>query len=156
MKKTQAIAQPSLIQPSLGQSSLITQRQRAQQLIEQYFETFNQQAFDQTAALFAAQGSLTPPFEGAIVGREKIQAYLEKKAANMHAQPEEWNFPAEGDAVDNKQPLYRVAVQGRVKAIVFQVSVLWEFAIAPTCEIAIARVKLIATPKELLSLRSVH
>ena len=127
MKKTQAIAQPSLIQPSLGQSSLITQRQRAQQLIEQYFETFNQQAFDQTAALFAAQGSLTPPFEGAIVGREKIQAYLEKKAANMHAQPEEWNFPAEGDA-----------------------------ALAPTCEIAIARVKLIATPKELLSLRSVH
>lgn len=151
MKKTPAIAQPTLIT-----SQHNTRRQSAQRLIEQYFETFNQQAFDQTAALFAAQGSLTPPFEGAIVGRGKVQAYLAKKAVNMHAQPEEWNFPADGDTVNDGPPLYRVAVQGRVKAIVFQVSVLWEFEIAPTCEIAIARVKLIATPKELLSLRSVN
>ncbi len=120
----------------------------ARQLVERYFETFNQAAFEQTAALFAESGQLIPPFEGAIVGSESILSYLNKQACDMHAQPQEWNVHSK----DADQ--WQVEVIGKVKAMVFQVNVNWQFEIAPTGELESATIRLIASPKELLSLRS--
>ena len=118
-------------------------------LIEQYFDSFNQGNFEQTANLFDQAGQLMPPFEGPIVGPTEIQTYLQKKAANMEAMPRQWSI--DQSASDQ----WQVDVFGQVKAIVFQVNVNWQFAVTPDGEIGAARVKLVASPKELLSLRSV-
>ena len=40
------------------------------QVVQAYFDTLNQKAFEQTARLFTKEGALVPPFEGAVVGRD--------------------------------------------------------------------------------------
>ena len=46
-----------------------------------YFETLNAGDFENTAALFAADGAIHPPFESGIVGPEAIAAYLTRLGA---------------------------------------------------------------------------
>ena len=121
---------------------------QAHHLINGYFESFNQGKFEKTAALFGETGKLNPPYEAPIVGRERIFSYLQKKAKGMVATPQEWTFHSEeGDR-------WRVDVQGKVQAIVFQVNVTWQFVVTDLSQIASARIKLVASPKELLNLRA--
>ena len=119
------------------------------QVVEQYFTCLNQQQFDQMASLFADDGKMYPPFDGAIVGNEAIERYLRKSATDMSANPQQWEVvqTAEGD--------WKVNVTGKVTAIVFKVRVNWHFDITSAGEISAARIKLLASPKELLNLRSV-
>ena len=121
----------------------------ARSTVQQYFDSFNQKKFEQTAALFAQAGQLTAPFEGATVGPNNIQQYLEKKAQNMSATPQRWDFSiAEEDR-------WHVEVTGKVKTSVFQVNVSWLFFVNDNSQLTSARVKLIASPAELLNLRAV-
>ncbi|MGB3572507.1 MAG: ketosteroid isomerase family protein [Phormidesmis sp.] len=120
----------------------------ARALTEQYFDSFNRGEFDQTARLFAQAGQILPPFEAATVGRENIARYLEKKAKNMVANPEQWTFYQE------EPGQWQIEVKGKVQAIVFQVNVIWQFAVTCSGQIGSARITLVASPKELLSLRA--
>ena len=49
---------------------------QTRELTEQYFQTFNENQFDQTAALFTSKGQLIPPFDSPVVGEQAILAYL--------------------------------------------------------------------------------
>ena len=120
----------------------------ARRTVQQYFDSFNQGQFDQTAALFAETGQLIAPFEGATTGPSNIQKYLEAKAKNMVATPEHWDIQLTEDAH------WRVDVIGKVKTRVFQVNINWLFDVASGGQLTRTRVKLIASPAELLSLRT--
>ena len=124
----------------------------AKELTEEYFRSFNENQFEQTAALFAKEGALVPPFESPVVGEQAILAYLKKEASNITAFPKGWDM---SKAEDN---CTRVVVTGKVNAIVFKVNVAWYFAIATfnqpaQAKIKRVRIKLLASPAELLGLK---
>ncbi len=52
-----------------------------------YFETLNAGEFEATAALFAEDGVMHPPFESGIVGPNAIAAYLNKKPKILKLTP---------------------------------------------------------------------
>ena len=115
--------------------------------ITNYFTTFNQAKFNQTAALFAEEGELLAPFEKPIIGREKIASYLEQEAKGMSA------LPRQG-ILDSESALKTYKVVGKVKTSLFSVNVAWFFSLNSDLQIAIARIKLLASPQELLNLKS--
>jgi Nuclear transport factor 2 (NTF2) domain len=112
-----------------------------------YFQTFNQGDFQATAALFATDGQLLPPFEAAIVGRAAIAAYLETEAKGMQALPRE--------AAQQTLPSGETShcVSGQVQTPLFVVHVRWEFVLNPQSEIAMVKIKLLAALRELLHLK---
>ena len=121
-------------------------------IAEEYFRSFNENQFEQTSNLFAEKGSLVPPFDSPVVGQQAIVAYLEKEASNITAYPERWDI----EIKDNRTQIH---VTGKVNAIVFKVNVAWYFTLCADSKtdepkIERVRVKLLASPKELLGLRS--
>jgi len=128
-------------------SSPQTNTLQAEPIVERYFSSFNAGDFDATTALFAADGTLHPPFESAVVGTAAIAQYLKSEAEGMQAYPETLE-------VTQTEPASRqILVKGRVKALVFKVNVAWTFEIAETEQIRSAEIKLLASMQELLSLR---
>ncbi len=113
----------------------------------QYFETFNAGAFTATAALFAVDGELHPPFESPVVGVAAIAAYLEQEANGMELQPRQAVTTVLEDG--NLQ----IQVRGYVKTPWFGVNLAWTFVLNPAQEIVVAAIKLLASPQELLKLR---
>lgn len=112
-----------------------------------YFATFNRGDFVATAALFAPQGTMHPPFESPIAGKEAIAAYLKAEAKGMNLAPQEGISEAEA----NNQT--KVTVSGKVQTSVFGVNVAWHFLLNGQQEIEYLRIKLLASPQELLKLR---
>lgn len=121
---------------------------KAEPTVERYFESFNAGIFEETAALFADEGQLQPPFEDPITGGEAIAAYLNAEAEGMQA------YPKELEVEPSTGPLRRVIVRGQVTAIVFKVNTAWIFDLNEANQIQWVRVKLLASMQELLSLRS--
>ena len=118
-----------------------------QPAITNYFTTFNQAEFTQTASLFAEDGELIAPFEKPIIGRAKIAAYLDREAKGMTVLPKQGIYNSESDSNSYK-------VVGKVKTSLFSVNVAWFFTLNSDSQIAIARIKLLASPQELLGLKS--
>ena len=115
--------------------------------IVDYFSTFNQAAFTQTASLFAETGELLAPFENPIVGRDKIAAYLHKEAKGMSVLPKQGICESNANSKKYK-------VTGKVKTSLFTVNVAWYFILNANSQISTARIKLLASPQELLGLKS--
>ncbi|MEC4868957.1 MAG: nuclear transport factor 2 family protein, partial [Jaaginema sp. PMC 1078.18] len=111
------------------------------------FETLNTGEFEATAALFAPTGELKPPFEDAIVGPEAIATYLEAEAQGLRS------YPRQGEVVIQEDDTLEVQVRGKVRTSVFTVNVAWQFVLNPQRQITYARIKLLASPQELLNLR---
>lgn len=113
--------------------------------IQQYFDTVNNKAFEQTATLFAKEGELVPPFEKPVQGREAIAQYLAKEARDMIFSPSE--------CVADKESGDRTFwVKGKVKNSLFVVNVGWQFILTEADEIEFVKVKLLAKLEELLKL----
>lgn len=112
-----------------------------------YFETLNAGDFQACAALFAADGVMRPPFESDIVGQDAIAIYLEQEAQGMKLEPRE----GVSQTLENEQIQFQVA--GRVQTSWCGVNVSWLFVLNQQQEIVSARIKLLASPQELLSLR---
>lgn len=116
-------------------------------IILNYFATLNGGEFRETAALFAENGALHAPFEPPIVGREAIATYLEAEAKGMKL------LPREGIKETVEEDLQLVRVTGKVETPLFGVNVSWQFLLTPEDEILAVKVKLLASPQELLKLR---
>ncbi len=121
-------------------------------VILRYFETFNAEAFQLTASLFSDTGMLYPPFEGAIVGREAIAAYLAKEAKGMRV------LPREGVLQSAEAKNAEIKVMGKVQTSLFSVNVSWHFKLDTQGRDALAkiltvRIKLLAALEELLNLQ---
>ena len=117
------------------------------QVVERYFQTFNQGDFLETAHLFAATGQLLPPFEEPIVGQADIHAYLESEAAGMQISLKEFTLQQKNDGY------VQVIVKGNVKALVFAVNAAWIFDLDAQGKIQQVEVKLLASLQDLLTLR---
>jgi hypothetical protein len=112
-----------------------------------YFETMNAGNYEATAALFAEAGVMHPPFEEPIEGKDAIATYLEAEAKGMQL------FPRQGIAETLLNDQTQIQVSGKVQTPWFSVNVSWIFVLSSEREILSARIKLLASPQELLSLR---
>lgn len=115
--------------------------------ISDYFVTFNQAEFAQTASLFTENGTLLPPFEKPIIGRANIAAYLRKEAKGMKLLPQQ-------GICETETNLLKYKVLGKVKTSLFSVNVAWHFILGQEEQIDTVQIKLLASPQELLSLQS--
>ncbi|MGB7441411.1 MAG: nuclear transport factor 2 family protein [Coleofasciculaceae cyanobacterium] len=116
-------------------------------VVLRYFQTMNAGEYEATAALFAETGVMLPPFEKPIEGQTAIASYLKAEAQGMQL------FPRQGlvETLENDQT--QVKVTGKVQTHLFSVNVSWIFVLSLAREITSARIKLLASPEELLKLR---
>ncbi|MFW9259205.1 nuclear transport factor 2 [Nostoc sp. KVJ20] len=112
-----------------------------------YFETLNAGEFEATAALFAVDGVMRPPFESDIVGKDAIAAYLKEEGQNIKA------YPNTGIAETLENGDIQIQITGKAKTSWCSVNVLWLFILNQQQQIFYTRIKLLASPQELLSLR---
>ena len=112
-----------------------------------YFETLNAGEFEATAALFAVDGVMRPPFESDIVGTDAIAAYLKQECQNIKA------YPNSGIAEALENATIQVQVTGKAQTSRCSVNVLWLFILNQQRQISYTKIKLLASPQELLSLR---
>ncbi|GAB1537898.1 hypothetical protein NUACC21_05530 [Scytonema sp. NUACC21] len=112
-----------------------------------YFQTLNAGDFEQTAALFAEDGVMHPPFESGLVGRNAIVHYLQQEAQDLKA------YPREGisEELDGEQIQFQVT--GKAQTSWCGVNVLWFFTLNQQRQIVYTRIKLLASPQELLALK---
>jgi len=110
-------------------------------LVRDYFLGINGGCLEQVAALFGIQGILHAPLDGPIQGNGAIHRYLATKAQGMTCHPETVTGPAEAPVV-----------LGFVQAPAFGVRVEWTFQLGDG-QIDYLRVRLLASAKELLSLK---
>lgn len=115
--------------------------------VDGYFAGFNTEDYRAVAALFEDDGILLAPFEEPIVGAEAIYTYLQAEAVSMRATP----VDIESDEI-NSDGSRRVVVKGRVKTLLFTVSVRWTFALTAADTIQMTEIKLIASLQELMQL----
>lgn len=116
-------------------------------VILRYFETMNAGDYQATVTLFAESGAMLPPFEEPIVGQEAIANYLDAEAKGMQL------LPREGIAETLEDEQTQIQVSGKVQTPLFGVNVSWIFVLNSEREILSARIKLLASPQELLKLR---
>ena len=115
-------------------------------VIESYFSSINQEKFNLTADLFTEEGTLLAPFEKPIIGRKAIASYLEKEAKGMELIPLK-------EVYETEENTSRVTITGKVKTSLFSVNVAWHFELNSKDRITTAKIKLIASPQELLGLQ---
>lgn len=113
-----------------------------------YFEAFNAGDYEATSQQFAIDGTLHPPFESPIVGRDAIEHYLKAEAKGITAQPQQETI---GQVLEDG--CTEIQVTGRVKTPWFGVGVSWLFTLNDQQEIVFLKLKLIASPQELMKLR---
>ncbi|HEY9599716.1 MAG TPA: nuclear transport factor 2 family protein [Cyanophyceae cyanobacterium] len=133
-------------QPSVATSDL-TITGITEPAVVRYFETMNAGDYEATASLFAEQGVMYPPFEEAIEGKTAIATYLKTEAKGMQL------APSKGTAETPENEQTQIQVTGKVQTPLFGVNVAWIFVLNSQQEILSARIKLLASPQELLSLR---
>lgn len=112
-----------------------------------YFTLLNAGDFAAVGPLFASDGALHPPFESPIVGPEAISTYLQAEAQGFIMQPRQGTIESLEDGTREVQ------VGGRVQTPFFSVNVAWRFILNAESEILLVKIKLLASPKELLNLR---
>lgn len=119
----------------------------AEPTIIRYYETLNAGEFEACAALFTADGVMSPPFESGIEGFEAIVAYLQQEAQGMKLEPRE------GITKTLENDCLEVQVAGKVQTSWCGVNVSWLFVLNQQREIFSAKIKLLASPQELINLR---
>ncbi|ESA32982.1 nuclear transport factor 2 [Leptolyngbya sp. Heron Island J] len=138
MTVSQTIERPLAAIAQLGKSAEVVLR---------YFTLFNSGEYQQVADLFAIDGSLYPPFEAPVVGRDNIADYLIKEADGMTVSL------LDAEVLSGECNCLQVNVRGSVTALVFKVKVVWCFVLTDDNKIESVRVDLVATLEELLRIR---
>jgi hypothetical protein len=116
-------------------------------VILSYFNTINQEQFTKTATLFTENGVLIAPFESPLEGRDAIASYLAKEAKGMKLDP------IKGESESLEDGLELIKITGKVQTPLFSVNVSWEFILNLSQKIEAVKIKLLASPQELLKLR---
>jgi hypothetical protein len=115
--------------------------------VARYFETLNAGDFQATSELFADEGVLHPPFQNPVITPPAIAAYLHKEAQGITAHPERAKLEQLTDG------LTKINVIGQAKTSSFAVNAAWEFLLNSQAEITFVRLKLLASPQQLLELK---
>jgi Nuclear transport factor 2 (NTF2) domain len=112
-------------------------------VISEYFLRLNQGDFSAAANLFSVDGSLNPPFEKPIQGRDAIAQYLDQEAKGMKCCPKQ----GEKLSSDGEHTQYRV--EGQVETYWFTVHVVWLMQLSATKQIVTVDVNLLTSLAEL-------
>lgn len=112
-----------------------------------YFQTLNAGDFQATAQLFAVDGVMHPPFESGIAGRDGILNYLNQEAINIKA------YPRQGIIEAIEAGKSQIQVSGKAETAWCGVNVTWLFILNEQKQITYTKIKLLASPQELLNLR---
>lgn len=112
-----------------------------------YFNSLNAGDFTTTANLFAEDGVMYPPLDSAVIGKEAIAKYLEQEAKDLKAEPQQI---VHEESADN-HILFKIT--GLAHTSWCSVNVLWLFILNPKRNILEAKIKLLASPQDLLALR---
>ncbi|MBW4578299.1 MAG: ketosteroid isomerase family protein [Tildeniella nuda ZEHNDER 1965/U140] len=134
-------------QPHVTASPTLTIAGVNEPVILRYFETLNEGAFQATGQLFAVDGEMQPPFEQAVVGTDAIASYLQAEAKGFSLQPRE------GTVKLLDSGYTEIEVAGKVQTPLFSVNVSWLFLVDSEEKLLLAKIKLLASPQDLLSLR---
>jgi hypothetical protein len=120
-----------------------------QPVILNYFHTLNNQNFQATAALFAEEGVLCPPFDNPVVGRVAIETYLSTEAQGILL------LPQRGTAIDESGDgnVQNYKVFGKVRTALFFVNVAWNFSLTSQAEVVLVTVKLLESLEKLMKIR---
>ena len=116
-------------------------------IILDYFTTINNQNFTATSLLFTEDGALLAPFEDPIVGQNEIPGYLTTEAKGMKL------IPQRGVSEITQYNIQKIKVLGKVQTSLFTVNLGWYFNLNQNQKIVKVRIKLLASPQELLSLK---
>jgi hypothetical protein len=116
--------------------------------ILRYFQTLNAGEFDEVAALFAVDGVMHPPFENGLIGQDAIAHYFRQEAQGIKAYPHEGMIGILGE-----QEQIQVHVTGTAQTSWCSVNVVWQFILNQQQQILYLKIKLVASPRELLALR---
>ncbi len=141
------IAQDQNATPTLACAVDLTIEGINEPIVLRYFQTMNAADYEATAALFAPTGAMHPPFEQPIKGQEAIAAYLTAEAKGMQL------LPHQGTDEPLEEGKIQFQIRGKVQTPLFGVNVAWIFILNPEREIVYAKIKLLASPQELLQLR---
>jgi SnoaL-like domain len=117
-------------------------------VVEQYFRSLNAEDFQATASLFAKDGTLYPPFQEAIEGQEAIAQYLSEEAKGIKLFPIHYSSKSLTETGN-----FEHTITGKIQTALFVVNALWQIELNIDAEIYSARVKLMASLAELLSIR---
>jgi hypothetical protein len=112
-----------------------------------YFSSLNAGDFATTSQLFAEDGVMYPPLESAVVGKEAIAKYLYQEAQDLKAEPQQI---VNEELADNH---ILIKITGLAHTSWCTVNVSWLFILNPKRKIREAKIKLLASPQDLLSLR---
>jgi hypothetical protein len=116
-------------------------------VIYEYYLRLNSGDFVGVSKLFSKNGSLHPPFEKKLCGREAIVQYLQAEAKGLEAYPKLGILSCGGD----RSNLYEI--QGYVKTSFFTINVCWLIELSDNREIVSVEVKLLAQLQDLLALK---
>jgi len=116
-------------------------------VILRYFESLNAGEFDEVAHLFASDGVIQPPFESGIVGQDAIATYLKQEAQGIKAEP----CQGIAENLDNNQIEFHIS--GKAQTTWCGVNIMWLFILNQQRQIQFTKIKLLASPQELLNLR---
>lgn len=122
-------------------------------IVLSYIEAMNADNFDAAVALFATDGALQPPFQKPIVGREAITAYMRAEAQGLNIMPQQGICEVQADG--SKQLKVTGIVQTPWFGVNVGMNIAWRFLLNPKGQIFFLAIDMLASPKELLSLRPV-
>jgi hypothetical protein len=88
-----------------------------------------------------------PPFECAVIGQDAIATYLDKEAQDIKA------YPQQGMSDNLPDHHTQIQVTGKAQTSWCGVNVLWLFILNQNKQIIEAKIKLLASPQDLLCLR---
>ena len=132
---------------SLINQPLLSIQKEWEPVIHEYFSRLNSGDFIKVSKLFSVQGSLFPPFEREICGREAIAQYLQSEAKGIQALPQSATVLRSDDGCSLCQ------VEGNVKTDFFTVNVGWSIQLNADNEIMSVKVKLLAELQDLLAIK---
>jgi hypothetical protein len=115
-----------------------------------YMENMNAFDFESAVALFTEDGSLQPPFEKPIVGKENILSYMHEDCYGLKLMPEQGvSDPAE-------EEFTQIKVTGKVQTPWFggkvSINVAWRFLLNPDSKIFFVAIDVLASAQELRNL----
>jgi Orange carotenoid protein, N-terminal/Nuclear transport factor 2 (NTF2) domain len=115
-----------------------------------YMENMNAFDFLGAVALFAEEGTLKPPFQEPIAGRENILAYMRDECYGLKLIPGRGiSEPAEGG-------FNQIKVTGKVQTPWFgdsvSINLAWRFLLEPEGKILFVGIDVLASPQELMNL----
>ncbi|MEO1295194.1 MAG: ketosteroid isomerase family protein [Cyanobacteria bacterium J06636_16] len=116
-----------------------------------YMDTLNAGDFEALVDLFTPDGSLKPPFEQPVVGKENILSYLRQECQGLQV------LPKQGVSEPAADGITQIDVTGKVQVpwlgAGLSVNVAWKFLLSSENKISYVTFRLLASPQELLKLK---